>query len=180
MSPFFLGGEVIRGSFPTDEMTHEEKRMSMRGNNTHFSRATVHHELIPGHHLQGFMTDRYNSHRYLFGTPFWTEGWAPLLGDAALGPRLSVDARGPRRDALLADAPGRPNHLLAELPPGGDDAGRGDRLPCRPGRARARQRHRRGAPLVQRQLLAALPGRVPCSAACRSAHCTRSWWAAVG
>ena len=76
VSPFFLGGEVIRVSFPTDEMTHEEKRMSMRGNNVHFSRATVHHELIPGHHLQGFMTDRYNSHRDLFGTPFWTEGWA--------------------------------------------------------------------------------------------------------
>ena len=76
VSPFFLGGEVIRVSFPTDEMTHDEKRMSMRGNNVHFSRATVHHELIPGHHLQGFMTDRYNSHRDLFGTPFWTEGWA--------------------------------------------------------------------------------------------------------
>ena len=30
--------------------------MSMRGNNIHFSRATVHHELIPGHHLQGYMT----------------------------------------------------------------------------------------------------------------------------
>ena len=76
VNPFFLGGEVIRVSFPTDEMTHEEKRMSMRGNNIHFSRATVHHELIPGHHLQGFMTDRYNSHRGLFRTPFWGEGWA--------------------------------------------------------------------------------------------------------
>ncbi len=76
VSPFFLGGEVIRVSFPTDEMTHDEKRMSMRGNNIHFSRATVHHELIPGHHLQGFMTDRYNSHRDLFTTPFWGEGWA--------------------------------------------------------------------------------------------------------
>ena len=76
VSPFFLGGEVIRVSFPTDEMTHDEKRMSMRGNNIHFSRATVHHELIPGHHLQGFMTERYNAHRNLFGTPFWTEGWA--------------------------------------------------------------------------------------------------------
>ncbi len=76
VSPFFLGGEVIRVSFPTDEMTHEEKRMSMRGNNIHFSRATVHHELIPGHHLQGFMTERFNSHRDLFRTPFWGEGWA--------------------------------------------------------------------------------------------------------
>ena len=76
VNPFFLGGEVIRVSFPTDEMTHEEKRMSMRGNNIHFSRATVHHELIPGHHLQGFMTERYNSHRGLFRTPFWGEGWS--------------------------------------------------------------------------------------------------------
>lgn len=76
VNPFFLGGEVIRVSFPTDEMTHDEKLMSMRGNNIHFARATVHHELIPGHHLQGFMTDRYNSHRNLFRTPFWGEGWA--------------------------------------------------------------------------------------------------------
>ncbi len=76
VAPFFLGGEVIRVAFPTDEMTHDEKRMSMRGNNIHFSRATVHHELIPGHHLQGFMNERYNSHRRLFRTPFWTEGWA--------------------------------------------------------------------------------------------------------
>jgi uncharacterized protein (DUF885 family) len=50
--------------------------MSMRGNNVPFSRATVHHELIPGHHLQGFMTSRFNAHRSLFSTPFWGEGWA--------------------------------------------------------------------------------------------------------
>jgi len=36
----------------------------------------VHHELIPGHHLQGFMTARYKPYRGLFGTPFWTEGWS--------------------------------------------------------------------------------------------------------
>ena len=76
VSPFFLGGEVIRVSYPTDAMAHDDKMMSMRGNNPHFSRATVQHELIPGHHLQGFMTDRYNSHRQAFGTPFWGEGWA--------------------------------------------------------------------------------------------------------
>jgi uncharacterized protein (DUF885 family) len=57
-------------------MTHEQKMMSMRGNNIHFSRATVFHELIPGHHLQGFMTARYKPYRGLFGTPFWGEGWA--------------------------------------------------------------------------------------------------------
>jgi len=76
IAPFFLGGEIIRISYPTDDMTHEEKLMSMRGNNPHFNRATVHHELIPGHHLQGFMTARFNSHRNLFRTPFWGEGWA--------------------------------------------------------------------------------------------------------
>ena len=76
ISPFFLGGEVIRVSYPTDEMAHADKLMSMRGNNPHFNFATVHHELIPGHHLQGFMTDRFNAHRSLFSTPFWGEGWA--------------------------------------------------------------------------------------------------------
>jgi uncharacterized protein (DUF885 family) len=76
VSPFFLGGEVFQVSYPTDEMTHDEKLMSMRGNNPHFSRATAHHEMIPGHHLQGFMTSRYNAHRRVFGTPFWGEGWA--------------------------------------------------------------------------------------------------------
>lgn len=76
VSPFFTGGEVISVSFPTDGMTHEQKLMSMRGNNVHFSRATVHHELIPGHHLQQYMTSRYSTWRRSFGTPFWTEGWA--------------------------------------------------------------------------------------------------------
>jgi hypothetical protein len=76
VSPFFLGGEVIQIAYPTSEMSHEDKMMSMRGNNPHFSRATVQHELIPGHHLQQFMNQRYMIHRRPFGTPFWTEGWA--------------------------------------------------------------------------------------------------------
>lgn len=75
VNPFFLGGEVIQVSFPTNTMTHDEKQMSMRGNNAHFSRSTVQHELIPGHHLQGFMLERYRTHRSPFHTPFWIEGW---------------------------------------------------------------------------------------------------------
>ncbi|MFD1144662.1 DUF885 family protein [Larkinella insperata] len=75
VSPFFLGGETILISYPTDAMEHEDKLMSMRGNNPHFSRSTVHHELIAGHHLQGFMNNRYKTYRH-FRTPFWTEGWA--------------------------------------------------------------------------------------------------------
>ncbi|MEE8466810.1 MAG: DUF885 family protein [Planctomycetota bacterium] len=76
VNPYFTGGEVISVSFPTSGMTHEQKLMSMRGNNIHFSRATVHHELIPGHHLQMFMNQRYRTYRRVFGTPFWLEGWA--------------------------------------------------------------------------------------------------------
>jgi hypothetical protein len=76
VSPFFLGGETILVSYPTNTMAHEAKLMSMRGNNRYFSRATVQHELIPGHHLQGFSQDRYKPYRQGFGTPFWTEGWA--------------------------------------------------------------------------------------------------------
>jgi uncharacterized protein (DUF885 family) len=76
VNPFFTGGETISVSYPTNSMSHEAKLMSMRGNNPHFSAATVHHELIPGHHLQGFMTARYGTHRSAFNTPFWGEGWA--------------------------------------------------------------------------------------------------------
>jgi uncharacterized protein (DUF885 family) len=85
VSPFFLGGEVIQVSFPTNTMAHEQKMMSMRGNNIHFSRATVFHELIPGHHLQGFMSARYKPYRSVFSTPFWSEGgalyWEMLFWD---------------------------------------------------------------------------------------------------
>ena len=85
VSPFFLGGEMIQVSYPTAEMSDAEKLMSMRGNNPHFSHATVFHELNPGHHLQGFMSARYNSHRRLFSTPFWNEGqslyWEMFLWD---------------------------------------------------------------------------------------------------
>ncbi|HZX25539.1 MAG TPA: DUF885 family protein [Telluria sp.] len=76
INPFFLGGDTILVSYPTDTMTQPQKLMSMRGNNPHFSRATVHHELIPGHHLQMFMSARYQPQRQLFDTPFYVEGWA--------------------------------------------------------------------------------------------------------
>lgn len=76
VAPFFLGGETILVSYPTDGMTHEQKMMSLRGNNPHFARAVTHHELIPGHHLQQFMNRRYRPYRSIFRTPFWGEGWA--------------------------------------------------------------------------------------------------------
>jgi uncharacterized protein (DUF885 family) len=75
VNPFFLGGEDFIISYPTNEMQDADKLMSMRGNNPHFSRATVHHELLAGHALQQFMTSRYKPYRR-FDTPFWVEGWS--------------------------------------------------------------------------------------------------------
>jgi uncharacterized protein (DUF885 family) len=84
-APFFLGGDIILVAYPTSTMTQEQKLMSMRGNNVHFARSTVFHELIPGHHLQGFMSARYRTYREPFATPFWSEGnsfyWELLLWD---------------------------------------------------------------------------------------------------
>lgn len=74
-NPFFLGGPAIIVSFPTNGMEHAQKQMSLRGNNRHFARTTVHHELIPGHCLQWFSQERYRPYRRMFATPFWTEGW---------------------------------------------------------------------------------------------------------
>ena len=76
VNPFFTGGETISVSYPSNIMSEEQKLMSMRGNNIHFSRATVFHELIPGHELQGFMAARYRTHRRLFTTPLLGEGWS--------------------------------------------------------------------------------------------------------
>ena len=77
VSPFFLGGPTIQVSYPVVSMEHDLKLMVMRGNNKHFARATAFHEMFPGHRLQLYMADRYNSHRrYIFDTPFFVEGWA--------------------------------------------------------------------------------------------------------
>jgi len=77
INPFFTGGELTRVSYPVDTMAHDDKLMSLRGNTPPFNFATVHHELLPGHHLQAFLSDRFNPHRALLQrTPFWREGWA--------------------------------------------------------------------------------------------------------
>lgn len=73
--PFFYGGEEFSIAYPTNTMSYEDRMMAMRGNNPHFSRATVHHELIAGHYLQQFSCEHYKTYRH-FDTPFWTEGWA--------------------------------------------------------------------------------------------------------
>jgi len=63
-------------AFAHESMAQEDKLMSMRGNNAAFLHIVTPHELIPGHHLQGFMAKRYAVERQLFRTPFLVEGWA--------------------------------------------------------------------------------------------------------
>ena len=81
--PFLWGGETMGMSFSHSSMTHTQKLSSMRSNNIPFLRATVHHELIPGHHLQMYKQERCNIHRRGFGTPFCGEGW-PLYWELLL------------------------------------------------------------------------------------------------
>jgi hypothetical protein len=69
------GGQNMMVAYPTDTMKHDDKLMSMRGNNRHFTRIVTPHELIPGHHLQGFMAERIRAYRRMFSTPFFVEGW---------------------------------------------------------------------------------------------------------
>jgi uncharacterized protein (DUF885 family) len=82
-TPFFTGGEVISVAYPMDTVPYEQKISTMRGNNPHFSRAVVHHELVPGHNLQGFMAARHRTYRRPFSTSFFGEGW-PLYWEMRL------------------------------------------------------------------------------------------------
>jgi len=85
VNPFFTGGATIQVSSPASSQTIAERLQALRGNNIYFARATVFHELVPGHHMQQYMTQRYRTYRSLFSTPFWTEGmafyWEMLLWD---------------------------------------------------------------------------------------------------
>lgn len=69
-------GQNMLVAYANAVMKQEDKLMVMRGNNRAFTRLTVPHELIPGHHLQLFVAARSNPHRRMFGTPFYIEGWA--------------------------------------------------------------------------------------------------------
>ncbi len=83
VNPFFTGGPVISVSYPTSTMTTRQKLESMRGNNMHFAHATVFHEMIPGHNMQGFMSQRFGGTQAGLGTSFWLEGW-PLYWETLL------------------------------------------------------------------------------------------------
>jgi hypothetical protein len=84
-SPFFLGGDRILVSYPTDTMAYQARMESMRGNNPGFSHATAFHEMIPGHNLVGYLGARYQGYRANLGGggPFFGEGW-PLYWELTL------------------------------------------------------------------------------------------------
>lgn len=83
------GPQAFLIAYPTSSMAHDDKLMSMRGNNRYFMRIVAPHELIPGHHLQSFFAQRERPYRRVFGTPFLVEGWAlyweMTLWDAGYG-----------------------------------------------------------------------------------------------
>lgn len=70
------GGQEIMVAYAREDLRQDDKLMVMRGNNRHFTRLTTAHELIPGHHLQIYQAARNNTHRRVFSTPFYIEGWA--------------------------------------------------------------------------------------------------------
>ena len=84
-SPFFLGGDHILVSYPTDTMDYDTRMQSMRGNNPGFSHATAFHEMIPGHNLVGYLNQRYREYRpsLTSGGPFYGEGW-PLYWELTM------------------------------------------------------------------------------------------------
>jgi uncharacterized protein (DUF885 family) len=84
-SPFFLGGDHILVSYPTDTMEYQARMESMRGNNPGFSHATAFHEMIPGHNLVGYLGQRYQGYRANLGSggAFFGEGW-PLYWELTL------------------------------------------------------------------------------------------------
>ena len=124
VNPYFTGGEVISVSFPTDGMSFEDKLMGMRGNNPAFCHATVFHELIPGHHLQIYQSERFNPHRRAFPHAVPGGGVGAVLGDADVGSGVRAERGGSGGDAVLAGAPVCADHLFSQLSPGEDDAHR--------------------------------------------------------
>ena len=74
-SPFFLGGNHILVSYPTDTMEFDARMQSMR-QQPGFSHATAFHEMIPGHNLVGCLGSQCRDYR-----PSLTSG-GPFYGEA--------------------------------------------------------------------------------------------------
>ena len=76
-------GRQMMVAYANGEMKQDDKLMVMRGNNRHFTRLVIPHELIPGHHLQGYYAAR-GPRAALFHAPFtWKAG--PCIGNCGCG-----------------------------------------------------------------------------------------------
>ncbi|MBM4014713.1 MAG: DUF885 domain-containing protein [Planctomycetes bacterium] len=71
----YYGGEYMGVGAPLPAMEHSRKVEALRSNARPTTRTVVPHELIPGHHLQGFHVDRRPA-RAPWHSPFFVEGWA--------------------------------------------------------------------------------------------------------
>ena len=86
-SPFFLGGSHILVSYPTDTMdVRRADAEHARQQPGVLARDGVHHEMIPGHNLVGYLglaLPRLPSESSRSGGPFYGEGW-PLYWELTL------------------------------------------------------------------------------------------------
>ncbi|MBL8840634.1 MAG: DUF885 family protein [Planctomycetes bacterium] len=71
----FYGENFMGVGAPLPAMDHQRKQEALRSNARPTTRTVVPHELIPGHHLQGFHAQR-RPERALWHSPFFVEGWA--------------------------------------------------------------------------------------------------------
>lgn len=71
----YYGGEYMGVGAPLPAMEHQRKVEALRSNARPTTRTVVPHELIPGHHLQGFYAER-RPERAQWHSPFLVEGWA--------------------------------------------------------------------------------------------------------
>ena len=72
----FYGGNFMGVASPLAEMDSLRKVECLRSNARPTTRTVVPHELIPGHHLQGWFARRSAPWRDRFASPFYGEGWA--------------------------------------------------------------------------------------------------------
>lgn len=72
----FYGGNFMGVASPLPEMDSIRKLECLRSNARPTTRTVVPHELIPGHHLQGWFARRSAPWRERFESPFYGEGWA--------------------------------------------------------------------------------------------------------
>ena len=81
-------GREMMVAYANADLKQADKLMVMEGNNRHFTRLVIPHELIPGHHLQQYYEARGPERPYLHA--LLRRRLGVVLGAALLGPRLGA------------------------------------------------------------------------------------------